>query len=284
MNRAGKEKRVGPIVAYLLQVMSFAFALLSILGPYWGTIRTTVSVLVTGLISFIIITIYAIFVNIIYRYRFRDRAPNAILYYHYTFSKVVVYVATALLIIFLAISFAKLDSLLIGFFEPWLGNTFVIRMELGLSVLISAEIYNLVPIVIIKDFRFYYGKKWVKDSLEIKDEVKRTRSFITGLNWYTRYLRQNLNFQINEVQVYPRIISLGTIERNQLIEAVCKAFEDFDKLKPINCLSTHMQIPQTEQILVPIRLLAKITQLSGLMIPIFTVIISIINFFVKSGK
>jgi hypothetical protein len=75
----------------------------------------------------------------------------------------------------LAISITSYDSLLNGFFETWLGNTFVVRMEIGLSMLIIAEIYFLSPIAIVKDFRFYYASKWIKDSLEFKDKVKRTR-------------------------------------------------------------------------------------------------------------
>jgi hypothetical protein len=121
-------------------------------------------------------------------------------------------------------------------------------------------------------------------SNEQKYEVKRIKYLFVGLNSYAKYLKRNLNLDINRAKIYPKIISLASQKRHDLIKSMNNAFsDDIDKLKSISCIETFLNV-SAEQILIEEPIGEKIKQLTLLLIPIIAVAISVIQLFLRPGK
>ncbi len=162
-------------------------------------------------------------------------------------------------------------------------DSFILSMRMMLTFIVLFEGYlRIVPFLLIKHFRFYYAKVFVKSSLdERRDEVKRTKHLFVGLNSYRKYLRSHLDLDIESSKVYPRIIGYVFKERNELINLMYKAFsEDSDKLKPIIYLRRFMKVP-AEELLIKESNKDKLKQLTILFIPIITVVINVVTLLFK---
>lgn len=141
-----------------------------------------------------------------------------------------------------------------------------------------------MPLLAVKYFNFYYAKTLVGNSLyeQKEDEVKRIKHLFVGIDSYRKYLRNHLDLDIDSSKVYPKITALVPEERNELIKSMYEAFsEDKDRLKPIVCLTTFLNIP-AQEVLVKEHTRDKIKQLSLLLIPIITVLISVVRLFLDS--
>jgi hypothetical protein len=160
---------------------------------------------------------------------------------------------------------------------------FAIRSMLTVIIIFEAYL-RVLPLLAVKRFNFYYAKALVANSLygQKEDEVKRIKHLLLGLDSYRKYLRNRLDLDINSPKVYPKITVLVSEDRNALIKLMYEAFsEDTDKLKPIICLITLLNIP-AEEILVKEHARDKIKEYSLLFIPIITVIVSVFNLFLRS--
>jgi hypothetical protein len=117
--------------------------------------------------------------------------------------------------------------------------------------------------------------------MDKRKKLREQNIFFVGINSYRKYLRNHLNLDIDSSKVYRKISALVSEERNELITSLYGVFsEDKDKLKPIICLSTLLNIPAHE-VLIKEHIRDKIKQLSLLFIPIITVIISVFNLLLK---
>lgn len=203
----------------------------------------------------------------------------------YNLSFKILFIAVALLIFFMVIS--SIDIKLLGEYPKLKGyikyissDPFKFPNRSMLAFIIIFEAYlRVVPLLAVKRFNFYYAKTLVGISLygQKEDEVKRIKHLLVGIDSYRKYLRNRLDLDIDSAKVYPKITTLVPEDRNALIKSMYEAFsEDADKLKPIVCLTTFLNIPSAE-ILIKEHTRDKIKQLSLLFIPIVTVMISIFN-------
>ena len=152
------------------------------------------------------------------------------------------------------------------------------------SIIIFEGYLLVVPLLTVKRLNFYYAKTLVANSLygQKEVEVKRIKHLFAGIDSYRKYLRNRLDLDINSAKVYPKITTLVSEDRNALIKSMYEAFsEDTDKLKPIICLTTLLNVP-AEQILVKEPAKDKIKQHSLLFIPIITVVVSVFNLVLMS--
>lgn len=223
--------------------------------------------------------------------RFNKYLPlseHLILSYNLSFK--ILFIAVALLIFFMVISNVDIKLLgeeyprLKGYIKYISSDPFKSPSRSMLAFIIVFEGYlRILPLLAVKRFNFYYAKTLVGISLygQKEDEVKRIKHLLVGIDSYRKYLRNRLGLDIDSAKVYPKITTLVPEERNELIKSMHDAFsEDADKLKPIVCLTTFLNIPSTET-LVKEHARDKIKQLSLLLIPIITVIISVFNLILR---
>lgn len=201
----------------------------------------------------------------------------------YNLSLKILFIAIALLIFFAIIP--NIDINLFGRFSKLLFSdpfNFAARSMLIFIILFEGYLH-VVPLLTVRHFNFYHAKASVRNSLygQKEDEVGRIKHLFVGINSYRKYLRNQLDLDIDSAKVYPKISTLVPEERNELIKSIYEAFsEDIDKLKPIICLKTFLNIP-AEELLVKEHTRDKIKQLSVIFIPIITVIISVFHLLLK---
>ncbi|HEX2067355.1 MAG TPA: hypothetical protein VHF08_01490 [Nitrososphaeraceae archaeon] len=100
-----------------------------------------------------------------------------------------------------------------------------------------------------KDFYFYLAKGCFQNILE-KNEVGKMESMIGGLRYYNEYLEKVLRLKINNIdQVFSKLLSDSKIDKQKVIKTIHHAFEENDRLQPINCISTALGIQETEKLL-----------------------------------
>ena len=203
----------------------------------------------------------------------------------YNLSFKILFIAVALLIFFMVTSSIDIKVLgdypkLKGYIKYLSSDPFKFPIRSMLAFIIVFEAYlRVVPLIAVKRFNFYYAKTLVGISLygQKEDEVKRIKHLLVGIDSYRKYLRNRLGLDIDSAKVYPKITTLVPEDRNALIKSMYEAFsQDADKLKPIVCLTTFLNISSAE-ILIKEHARDKIKQLSLLLIPIVTVMISIFN-------
>lgn len=195
----------------------------------------------------------------------------------YDLSLKILYIAIPFAILFVIIHF--IGNNVLGSFSEFLSSdpfNFSIRSML-LFIIFFEGYLHLIPLIAVKHFRYYYAKVLVSKSLyeRKEDEVKRLKYLFKGINSYRKYLGRHLDLDINTLKVYPKITVLHPQERNELVNSLNEAFsETIDRLKPIICLTTFLNLP-ADEILVKEPIRDKIKQLSLLFIPMMTVIISV---------
>lgn len=201
----------------------------------------------------------------------------------YDLSLIILYMSVPFTILFVIIPFMGVN--LLGSFSEFLSSdpfNFSIRSML-LFIIFFEGYLHIVPLIAVKHFRYYYAKALVRNSLyeQKEDEVKRLKYLFAGINSYRKYLGRHLDLDINVPKVYPRITVLTPQERIKLVNSMYEAFSaDIDKLKPIICLTTFLNLP-ADEVLVKEPIKDKIKQLSLLFIPIITVIISVFQLLFK---
>jgi hypothetical protein len=233
----------------------------------------------TGFTSILVILTYLL----VRRFkRYLPLSEHLILSYNLSFK--ILFVAVVLLIFFMIIPAVHANTL--DKYSKFLSSdplNFALRSMLT-SIIIFEGYLRVVPLLTVKRFNFYYAKTLVANSLygQKEDEVKRIKHLFAGIDSYRKYLRNRLDLDINSAKVYPKITALVSEDRNALIKSMYEAFsEDADKLKPIICLTTLLNVP-AEEILVKEPAKDKIKQHSLLFIPIITVVVSVFNLVLRS--
>jgi len=84
-----------------------------------------------------------------------------------------------------------------------------------------------------------------------KNEIDVIQSLTRGLRYYNKYLKRVLKLQINNVDgVTSKLLSDSKVDKNKAIESIYHAFEGNDTFQPITCISTTLDIQETEKFLV----------------------------------
>jgi hypothetical protein len=236
----------------------------------------------TGFASLLVILTYLL----VRRFnKYLPLSEHLILSYNLSFK--ILFIAVTLLIFFVVISNIDINlvsgySKLKGYIKYLSSDSFSFPIRSMLAFVILFEGYlRVLPLLAVKRFNFYHAKTLVGFSLygQKEDEVKRIKHLLVGIDSYRKYLRYRLNLDIDSAKLYPKITALDSKDRNALIKSMYEAFsEDADKLKPIVCLTTSLNLPP-EEIVVKEHTRDKIKQLSLLFIPIITVMISLFNLF-----
>jgi hypothetical protein len=264
----------GSIVYFLLEYLDG-------FGVHSVTIR---ALFFTGFFSILV----ALTVLLVRRFKkYLQLSKHLILSFNLSYK--ILFIAVALLIFFIVISifgnnlvsgYSKLN----GYFKFISSESFNFPMRSMLTFIIIFEAYlRVVPVLAVKRFNFYYAKSLVGNTLyeQKEDEVKKIKDLLLGIDSYRKYLRNRLGLDIDSAKVYPKITALVPEDRNSLIKSMYEAFsEEADKSKPITCLTTLLNIP-AQEMLVKEHTRDKIKQLSLLLIPVITVIISVFNLVLK---
>ncbi|MDR4492407.1 MAG: hypothetical protein R2685_16180 [Candidatus Nitrosocosmicus sp.] len=130
-----------------------------------------------------------------------------------------------------------------------------------------------------KLFTLYYAKGCFQLIEKEKMEIDKAKYLLEGLFWYNRFLRKNMHLQLNDlIKIYSKIITNSPIQQNKEVNLLSKSFESTEELVPLRNIACLY--PNTvEQILTSESLRNRIKESSDLLIPIISVIITVITTF-----
>jgi hypothetical protein len=101
-----------------------------------------------------------------------------------------------------------------------------------------------------KYFDFYLAKAYFQIIDKKEDPTNKVSCLIRGIKSYDSYLRKSLDLQINTDEIFSRIIGNVSIDTDKTIKEISEFFnDDYNKLKPIKCISNILKIKETEKIL-----------------------------------
>jgi len=149
----------------------------------------------------------------------------------------------------------------------------------------------LVPISILikllleharSKFRIYFARACFDIVLkETSSNLEKARYLQLGLRWYNRFLKRNIGLQFDYQAVYSRILMSFPLNNNQCLTQLIDSFKDEDDLKPLRHISETI-LNKSQDILFEQNIFTRIKESSDLLIPLVTVIITIIStFFLK---
>lgn len=111
--------------------------------------------------------------------------------------------------------------------------------------------------------------------------LEKARYLELGLRWYNMFLKRNIGLQFDYQAVYSRILLSFPLNNNQCLTQLIDSFKDEDDFKPLRHISENI-LNKSQDILVEQNIMTRIKESSDLLIPLITIIITIIStFFLK---
>jgi hypothetical protein len=119
-------------------------------------------------------------------------------------------------------------------------------------------------------------------------EPEKTNYLILGIQSYNTYLQKSIKLQINNIErLYSRILVQQSSSKEDPINGIYEAFKSGNKLKPIGCLSGIWKSKdqnKEEEFLIkesPKQILQTWGTFTALIIPVITVVITVVQFLLK---
>ena len=130
------------------------------------------------------------------------------------------------------------------------------------------------------EFRLYFAIGCFRIIQRRKDEVGKMRYLTRGLNSYNKYLKRSMNLQMsNLTNIYSKISTAPQEERKKIIESLSDSLEKGNNtLEPVRYLLAISKVPE-EEFLTEQPLKQKIKEGYTLLIPVFTIIVTLITSF-----
>jgi hypothetical protein len=133
-----------------------------------------------------------------------------------------------------------------------------------------------------KQFRFFYSKACIGIIKNTGSETDKASYLIMGLDWYNKFVKRVTKSGIDIQTINSKIISYSQLNNNILLDTVMDSFHDGDELKPMRQMLALLSCWKEGATLVKESLRDKIRESSDLLVPIVTVVITVITtFFVR---
>lgn len=130
-----------------------------------------------------------------------------------------------------------------------------------------------------RQFRFYYADACFEIIYEKKSEIEKAGYLSLGLDWYNKFVKRIIKGGIDIDTIYSRIISHSQLSNNILLDIIMDSFHNGDEFKPMRHMLALLSCWKEGATLIKQSLRTKIRESSDLLIPIVTVVITIITTF-----
>lgn len=147
-----------------------------------------------------------------------------------------------------------------------------------LFIIVVGAFLKILFAIAKPEFRLYFAIGCFRIIQRKRDEVVKMRYLIGGLNSYNKYLKRCMNLQMNDLtKIYSKISSAPKEERAKIIESLSDFLERGNNtLEPVKYLLTISKIPE-EEFLTEQQFKQKIKEGYTLLIPVFTIIVTLIT-------
>lgn len=209
--------------------------------------------------------------------------------YNFTIFRKILFVVTPLIIILLAFyltdNFLKLNFLS-SFFPKIYGIGTDTLILLFLVFLLHIAFPATLPSFISNEFNLCCAMGYIEMSKE-NTGISKAQYLIFAVHWYNKYIRKILRVQINDIdKIYSRVISDSSLDIDHEVRAIARTLKNqnnssfnFETVRYLNLLSKE----EPDEFLSKETTTQRIKDLSGFIIPIVTIVLTIIGFVIK-GK
>lgn len=211
---------------------------------------------------------------------------------NYKFYKTTIYIGPPILCIFFSLYYANSinsvlpipivpDMKLMIFTLSW--NTLLLFL---LVTYTQSGFASMMPSFISKDFHFYLAKKYLDKTSSENEIDKKIKLLNQGLHSYNIFLKREINLQISDVKrICSKIITDSKQDINKEIDKISESFDKTNKLKPIKTISSEVfEDKDSEHMLIKIGRGQKMDDYVGIIIPIISVIITIIGLIINQDS
>ncbi len=150
-----------------------------------------------------------------------------------------------------------------------------------LFIIVLGAFLKLLFAVAKPEFRLYFAKGCFKIIKRKQNEADRMKYLIKGINSYNKYIKRWMNLQMSELtKVYSKISSASQDERGKIIDTLSASFDKgSDNLEPMKILLPFSKLTE-EEFLVEQRVREKIKDLYTLLLPVLTIVVTLITTYV----
>ena len=260
---------------------------------FWETQLPVNLIFIPPVPFMIVLFLFSVFPSVFPVEKFFKIRGNANVVIEYQILRKILFAATIVLVFFIVF------LLVLSFWiEAYLRQpNFIVNIS-GIDLLfIYDDIYSIifilpaVPIFILlkllleharKRFRFYYAKACFEIVNKSGNEADKAEYFLLGLEWYNKLVKRVTKGGIDIETIYSKIISHSPLSNNILLNIIVDLFYNGDELRPMRHMLDLLSCWKEGATLVKESLRTKIRESSDLLIPIGTVVITIIStFFLK---
>jgi hypothetical protein len=212
---------------------------------------------------------------------------NTIIEFQYV--KKILYIEVAILSVSALISIIIL-YIPLPFRSPYtpleLNNIIVLPIMFEMFFCSFGGILRINSQVAKKEFRLFFAKACFRMSSENEDDLEKMHYMMLGLSSYNKYLRRHLKYQIQDkyiIMIYSNLMRMSVEEKNEIINSLCKAFED-NRSAPVGYLSKILKVPLTKEFLSRESLVDRLKGPSAVLVAGIPIVVSIIELVLRSGK
>jgi hypothetical protein len=150
-----------------------------------------------------------------------------------------------------------------------------------LFIIVSGAFLKLLIALAKPEFRLYFAKGCFKIIKRKQNEADKMKYLIKGLNSYNKYIKRWMNLQMNELtKIYSKISSTSQDERGKIIDSLSASLEKgLDNLEPMKILLPFSKLAE-EEFLTEQRVREKIKDLYTLLLPVLTIVVTLITTYV----
>ena len=130
-----------------------------------------------------------------------------------------------------------------------------------------------------KQFRFYYAEACIEIVNKTGKEADKADYLYLCLDWYNKFVKRVTKSGIDIQLIYSKIISNSQLSNNILLDTIVESFHDADELNPMRHMLALLSSWKEGATLVKESVRTKIRESSDILIPIVTVIITILSTF-----
>jgi hypothetical protein len=128
-----------------------------------------------------------------------------------------------------------------------------------------------------KNFKFFFGKTCVEVAFKMKNQAKKIRYLIMGLNSYNDYLQKSINLEMDDLTRIIRIKIATDPNIDAIIGSISNSFDVNDKLKALKDIALLLDIRDLKSFLVYRSFGKQLKNYSIFLVTVIPVIISIIQ-------
>jgi hypothetical protein len=188
------------------------------------------------------------------------------------------------LVLLVIISATQQDRFLDNTLKNYGGEGLIFLLQASLGVMLIMDFTYIWPSIVLSEYKFSLARACILIISEKNlDRVSSLKYLLLALNSYNAYMQKTINLQIRDMdKIYDKVCRFTPNQTDNLVKSFCSHL-DKDQMGILLALSDRFTDPSgSDQFLVRKLFGEKIKNLIGVIIPIVTIIVTLIGLILKA--